>query len=167
MLQSFEGTVLHTYRDQVNIETVCTGHVVQPDDATWIEDGVTRAECAEVLRQDVLRYSTCVNRFVTVDLTQPQHDALTSLCFNIGETAFWKSTLVRVLNRGDYVSAATHFADWRFAGGRPILLARRLQEAARFASGIVVEDAHLQAAMEISARDAIASVIDPMGSTGA
>ena len=128
MLQHFEGTVTHVYRDQVGIETVCTGHVVQPDDASWIADGVTRAECAAVLAEDVDRYARCVDEFVTVALTQNQFDALASLCFNIGETAFRKSTLVRLLNEGDYTGAAAHFTDWRFAGGKPILFNRREHE---------------------------------------
>lgn len=165
MLQGFEGTVLHQYVDQAGVSTVCTGHVVRPDDASWIADGVTREECAEVLRKDVARYVRCVNQYVTVAVTQDQFDALTSLCFNIGETAFRTSTLVRVLNSGDYVGAAMHFVDWRFAGGQPILLQRRMHEAAMFSRGIQIDQAKLQAAVEAAYHLSVDSTIDPMGSS--
>jgi lysozyme len=39
---------------------------------------------------------------VTVPLTDNQFAALVSLCFNIGSAAFRDSSVVRVLNKGEY-----------------------------------------------------------------
>ena len=53
-----------------------------------------------------------MNKAVTAQLTQNEYDALCSLCFNIGCTAFGKSTLVRLLNQGDYDAASLQFRRW-------------------------------------------------------
>lgn len=165
MIQSFEGTVLHQYADPVGLETVCTGHLVTPLDKEWIADGVTREECDEVLASDMARYEKCVNDYVHVPLAQAQFDALCSLAMNIGEEHFRTSTLVRVLNTGDYVGAARRFLDWRFAGGKPILLDRRIKEATRFLDAIAIDPARIAAEQDEIASAAVADVIDPMGAT--
>lgn len=167
MIQAFEGTVLHVYPDQRSIPTVCTGHVVKPDDASWIADGVTRDECRAVLREDVARYERCVTDFVHVPLEQAQFDCLVSLCFNIGETAFARSTLVRVLNQGDYVGAARRFLDWKWAGGKPILLDRRIKEATRFLDAIPIDSARIAAEQDELARAMVSDVVDPDGASAA
>ncbi len=146
MLTGFEAMILHVYNDQVGIPTVCVGHVVKPEDELWIRDGVTRDECAAVLKRDVARFENRLNSVVKVRLTQPMVDALVSLEFNIGEGAFASSTVVARLNQGDYSGAADAFTMWRWANvkqkdgthqRRPILLGRRESEAALFRSGIL------------------------------
>ena len=52
----------------------------------------------ELLIKDLASTVACVNRVVKVALTQNQFDTCVSLAFNIGVTAFSKSTLVRRLN---------------------------------------------------------------------
>ncbi|ENU92029.1 hypothetical protein F971_03122 [Acinetobacter vivianii] len=42
-------------------------------------------------------------------LSQNQFDALVNLTYNIGETAFKKSTLLEMLNAGNYRGAADQF----------------------------------------------------------
>lgn len=71
-------------------------------------------------------------------LIQYQFDALVSLAFNIGEGAFRRSTLLKLLNRGDYKGASEQFLVWKNAGGRPILLNRRKREKALFDGGVYV-----------------------------
>lgn len=166
MIQAFEGTVLHVYADQSSVPTVCTGHVVKPADAAWIADGVTRQECAAVLRADMARYGQCVRDFVHVPLEPDQRTALTSLCMNIGEEQFRGSSLVRVLNQGDYAGAARRFLDWKYAGGKPILLERRIKEATLFLGAIKVDRGRIAADQDEIARASVAGVIDPMGATG-
>lgn len=62
-----------------------------------------------------------VNRLVKVPLTQHQFDALVDFCFNAGNTAFAGSTLLRMLNAGDYDGASKQFARWDVAGGVHLL----------------------------------------------
>ncbi len=141
----FEGLVTSVYRDQAAIPTVCVGHVVKPEDASWIADGVTRDECNEVLARDLGRFEAAVNRLVKVRISQPMFDALISLVYNIGEGALATSTVLRELNAGHYSAAADGFLLWQYVRvpqrdgsvrKLPILAGRREAEAALFRSGI-------------------------------
>jgi lysozyme len=71
---------------------------------------------------------------VTVPLNQNQFDALVSFTENEGATSFEESTLLRLLNAGDYAGAAAQFDRWVYQKGRvlPGLVDRRQQEAALF-----------------------------------
>jgi len=75
-----------------------------------------------------------VNQYVEVPLTQNQTNALTDFVYNVGAGNFSSSTLLALLNAGNYDGAAGEFAKWVFAGGvvAPGLEARRAAEAALF-----------------------------------
>lgn len=78
-------------------------------------DGLTfiaTEEGSNVTEQQTAAFENEVNNDVTVPLTQNQFDALVSLCFNIGVTAFRDSTLLNLLNAGDYNGAAAQFSVW-------------------------------------------------------
>lgn len=65
-----------------------------------------------------------------VPLSQNQFDALVSLVYNIGETAFSNSTLLKKLNAKDYQGAADQFPRWNKGGGQVLkgLVRRRADE---------------------------------------
>jgi hypothetical protein len=67
---------------------------------------------------------------VLATATQYQFDACCSLCYNIGEDAFSKSTLAIKHNAGDYPGAAAQFARWNKSKGavHPGLVLRRERE---------------------------------------
>jgi lysozyme len=71
---------------------------------------------------------------VKSNITQSQFDMLTSLCFNIGSGAFKNSTVVRVINEGDFDKVPNAFMMWVKAGGKVVqgLVNRRQAEAANF-----------------------------------
>jgi lysozyme len=71
---------------------------------------------------------------VTVALSQNQVDALHSFVFNIGGEAFTRSTLLRLLNQGQFESASREFSRWVYSGGvqLPGLVQRRADEEALF-----------------------------------
>jgi len=58
-----------------------------------------------------------------------------SFIFNCGVSAFKSSTLLRLLNQGDYEGARKQFLRWDKAGGKPLLglARRRAAEASMFA----------------------------------
>ena len=97
-------------------------------------DTCTKEQAEHWLDEDMLNASMTVERFVKVPLTNSQKDALVSLVFNIGEGAFQKSTLLRLLNMGDYIGAASQFDRWIHASGNvmPGLVRRRKEEKALF-----------------------------------
>jgi len=128
LIESFEGKRLTAYLDSVKIPTIGVGHT-GPE--VCLGQTITDAECLDLLRGDVKEAEDAVNESVTAVLNQAQFDALVSLVFNIGAGAFKDSTLLRMLNAGQYEAAADQFQRWDRAGGRelPGLLKRRLAEA--------------------------------------
>lgn len=68
--------------------------------------------------QDVSKFEGAIKRCVGVPLSQGEYDSLVSFSYNVGEAAFCRSTLVRLLNSGDYAAACGEIARWVFVAGR-------------------------------------------------
>ena len=132
LTEGFEGLRLTAYQDQAGIWTIAYGHI------HGVSMGMTcTQEQAEAwLLEDVQNAVDDVNNLVTVDLTQNQFDALVDFTFNLGCGNLEHSTLLRLLNSGDYTGAAEQFKVWDMAGGqvRSGLLRRRLAESNLFTS---------------------------------
>jgi lysozyme len=69
---------------------------------------------------DVQKYEGAVKRCVTVPLYQHEYDAYLSLAYNIGLTAFCKSTLVKYLNAEKYPEACREILKWNKFKGKPL-----------------------------------------------
>jgi lysozyme len=95
-----------TRNDVLTIGWGHTGPDVQKD-TVW-----TQQQADDALLADVADAELCVTRHVGVELTQFEFDALVSLVYNIGCGAFKGSTLLRLLNQGDYDGAAAQFPAW-------------------------------------------------------
>ncbi len=95
---------------------------------------ITEAHAAELLKDDVAEAKDAVNRLVTVRITANQFSALVCFVYNVGVGNFEHSTMLRLLNQGQYMAAAEQFMRWSKAGGveLPGLLARRRAEKALF-----------------------------------
>lgn len=132
LIKSFEKCRLESYLptpdDKWTIGWGHTGEFIGPD-IVW-----TQEEADAVFLRDIERFEDCVNRAVTAQVNQNEFDALVSLCFNIGCTAFGKSTLVRLLNAGDYNGASMQFGRWSKQNGKELsgLVRRRAAEAELF-----------------------------------
>ena len=98
------------------------------------------------LTEDIQPFEKTVRSSITIELTQEQFDALVSLCFNIGSTAFSSSNLVKEINKNKHVSGEAKdrkiaiaaiesaFAAWNKSGGVVLdgLTKRRKVESDRF-----------------------------------
>ena len=90
-------------------------------------DSIDLKTAENFLRHDIMGCEDCVNSSVKVPLTQNQFDALVSLVYNIGRSAFASSTLVRRINAHDS-GAAAEFMRWDKFRGVPLAgLTRRRQ----------------------------------------
>ncbi|MEQ6475071.1 lysozyme [Comamonas sp. wu1-DMT] len=126
LVQKYEGTVLRSYRDPVNVLTSCTGHT-----GPELRDGqtFTREQCEEMLYKDLAKHADALS-CVRAPLTDGQRAAFLSFAFNVGDDAFCRSTLVRKANAGDIDGACAELSRWTFAGGKqlPGLVKRRAAE---------------------------------------
>lgn len=88
--------------------------------------GISLDEAAVLLSDDVRRFAAGVFRAVKVDLNDNQFCALVSLAFNIGFGSFSRSTLLKLVNRGDFAKVPAQFLRWtKIAGQESIGLRRR------------------------------------------
>lgn len=128
-----EGCMLNAYQDSVGVWTIGYGHT----NGVCPGDSITPAQAVAYLREDLDIASAAVSRLVLVELSQGQFDALTDFVFNLGAGALEHSTLLALLNQGDYEGADQEFAKWVHAGGKVIsgLVTRRRKEAALFSIG--------------------------------
>jgi len=96
-------------------------------------DRITPPKAVARALQDVAKYEGAVKQCVKVPLHQYEYDSFISLSYNIGPTNFCGSTLVRLLNSGDYSGACKQILRWDRAGGRVLrgLMIRRQGEYER------------------------------------
>ena len=87
-----------------------------------------------LLARDMSAALATVRAKVGVPITDNQAAALADFVYNEGAGAFTVSTLLRLLNGGDYASAAMQFPRWVYADGKvmPGLVRRREAERAMF-----------------------------------
>ena len=130
LIKQFEGLYLKAYRCPAGVPTIGYGHTA----GVAMGQTITQQQADDYLRRDVRQFERAVARLVSVPLTQGQFDALVSFAFNLGEGALAQSTLLRLLNAGDYAGAAAQFDRWNKADGRvlPGLVRRRAAERALF-----------------------------------
>ena len=130
LTESFEGCKFTAYPDSGGVWTIGYGHTkgVTEGMACSLEQAI------EWLMEDVEEAEAAVNRLVKVPLTQGEFDALVDFVFNLGEKHFAESTLLRLLNEGDFVGAAEQFERWDKCDGKEVagLLRRRLAEETEF-----------------------------------
>jgi lysozyme len=128
LVKASEGLRLQTYRDSVGVPTIGYGHTrgVRPGMS------ITTAQAEQFLVDDLDEAADAVRKLVTVPLTQGQFDALCDFVFNLGAGRLAGSTLLRMLNLGDYGAAGAQLRFWIMAGGvaLPGLIKRRAAELA-------------------------------------
>ena len=137
LICEFEGKRLVAYDDGVGVWTIGFGTIKYPSgNRVKKGDTCTLEQAKEYMRHDLIEFEHTVNSSVKVPLNQNQFDALVSLAYNIGSSAFKSSTLVKKLNTGDYQGAADQFNVWVNAGGKRMqgLVNRRNKEKLLFLS---------------------------------
>jgi len=103
------------YDDGVGVQTIGFGTTagVKPGDTITVERALIR------LGQDVGRFESEMRRCIgDVPLYQHEWDAYVSLTYNIGYSAFCKSTIVKRLHQYDYKGACLAIKMWNKAGGK-------------------------------------------------
>lgn len=117
LTKKFEGLRLEAYQDSVGVWTIGYGHT-GPDVRAGLT--ITEEEAATLLAADVAWAVACVNKAVTSAIQQNQFDAMVDFTFNLGCASLLQSTLLRLVNAGDFDGAALQFLRWDKAGGRVV-----------------------------------------------
>ncbi|OVE50547.1 lysozyme [Chromobacterium violaceum] len=131
LIKQFEGVRLAAYQDLVGVWTIGYGHT-GPDVKAGMT--ITQQQADQLLAADLEKFETGVRKAVIVPLNANQFSALVSFSYNLGLGNLRSSTLLRLLNKGDYDGAAAQFPRWNRAGGQavPGLTRRRKAEQALF-----------------------------------
>ncbi|MGK7949868.1 MAG: lysozyme [Xenococcaceae cyanobacterium] len=132
LIKRWEGYRSIAYLCPANVWTIGYGHTATVKPGMCIN----QVEAEELLKSDLRRFENAISNLVRVPLTQAQFDALVSFTFNVGVYAFKKSTLLRLVNQGDFLGAAKQFGRWVNANGKklPGLVKRREEEKKLFLS---------------------------------
>ncbi len=130
LIKKFEGLELDAYKCAAGVWTIGYGHTkgVQEGDV-WSE-----AQANEMLEIELEEFERYINDNVTVALSQNQFDALVSWVYNLGPANLKASTMLKVLNSGDYEGVPAQIKRWNKAGGKVLegLIRRREAEALLF-----------------------------------
>jgi len=114
----FEGKENQAYVDRIAgnaIVTVCYGHTR----TAVLGQTYTDAGCDALLLKDLNEvYAPIVRKYVKVPLSQGEFNALTDFVYNVGETNFRKSTLLKLVNQREYDLAALEFRKWNRVNGK-------------------------------------------------
>jgi GH24 family phage-related lysozyme (muramidase) len=114
------------------------GHQIQPNEIELMTETITPEKALELFAKDVEAIRKQMNSLIKVPINKNQQLALLSLRYNIGGEAFKDSTLLKLLNQGNYTGAALRFAEWRLSEGKISngLVARRERERQLFSKPV-------------------------------
>jgi lysozyme len=105
-------------KDGTQLYSIGLGHQIQPNESYLMTALLNDEQVLEIFKKDIEGIRSSMNRAIKVPLNKNQQLALLSLRYNIGGPAFDKSTLLRLLNTGDYNAASMRFAEWRLSEGK-------------------------------------------------
>lgn len=135
LIKSFEGCRLKAYKCPANVWTIGIGHTGTVNGKP-ITEGMTITElmAETLLAIDLQKFENAINTKVKKPLTQNEFDGIVSFVFNVGIGAFEQSTMLKLLNQGNFELAAKQFDRWIYAKGKVLngLKQRRAAEKALF-----------------------------------
>jgi lysozyme len=107
-----EGIRNRVYKDQAGKDTIGIGHLIQPGEERFLSVTLSPKEIEDLFFSDIAQTEKTIRSLVKVPLNENQKIALVSLVFNIGPTAFKNSSLLKLINDGDYNKASLEFPRW-------------------------------------------------------
>lgn len=127
-IKDVEGSRHSMYKCAAGHPTIGVGHLIKPTEAHLLTARLTEDEITLLLKADLEEREAHLNNFIykfDLKLTQFEYDALISFIFNVGITAFDKSTLAKKLSQGFTDEAGKEFDKWT----KPIaIISRRMAE---------------------------------------
>ncbi|WWW11143.1 lysozyme [Arcobacter cryaerophilus gv. pseudocryaerophilus] len=129
LIKEFEGFSSVAYLCSAKKATIGYGNTFWEDGTpVKIGDQISKERAETLLKHVVDNFSVAVEVDIKIEVSQNQFDAMVSLAYNIGLGAFKNSTLLRQLNRGNFVGASQEFLRWDKSNGKPLLGLTRRRE---------------------------------------
>jgi len=130
LIKKFEGCETTAYQDSVGVWTIGFGHT------KGVEEGQTCSieDAESMLADEMDEYEGYINNMVKVELQQHEFDALVAWVYNLGPTNLGESTMLKVLNGGQFDRVPDEMNRWTRAGGKILegLVRRRQAESLMF-----------------------------------
>jgi lysozyme len=108
LLKQLENCKLKAYPDEKGIPTIGYGHT----EGVRLSDTCTQAQADRWLAYDCAWAWQTIRSRVSVPLTSNQGGALLSFVYNLGAPQFEKSTLLTILNSGNYAGVPGAMKQW-------------------------------------------------------
>ena len=122
LIYAFEGFKGSPYLCTGKVWTIGIGTTVYPTGkrVRSTDHPITFAKAWAYMVRDASAFADAVTDMVKVPLQQCMFDSLVSFAYNVGagENGLRGSTLLRLLNAGDYLGASGEFAKWNKSGGK-------------------------------------------------
>ena len=132
LIKHFEGCELEAYKCAAGVWTIGYGHIK----GVTSDSVITQEQAEQMLVEELNEYEGYINNMVTVPLSQNQFDALVSWVYNLGGGNLKASTLLKVVNSGEFKGVPEQIMRWNKAGGKVLEgLTRRRQAEADLFSG--------------------------------
>jgi lysozyme len=141
LIAQFEGYSDRCYNDPVGHATIGYGHLLHYGPCTKKDMRLrwTKKEARLQLKEDIKYRIEIVQKATKkVYTTKNMKVALTSFVYNVGETAFKESTLLKLLKKGYYLRSANQLLRWKYGDNKrvlPGLVVRRKKERQVFLKG--------------------------------
>lgn len=135
-----EGVRNRVYKDQAGIDTIGIGHKILPGEEYLKSVTLSPKQIEDLFFLDVVKAENAIKESIVVPLTPGQQAALISFVFNVGSTAFKKSTMLKLINNKRFVEASLEFPKWKYItlnGKKQVsngLVTRRFREQQLFNS---------------------------------
>ncbi|WP_220485896.1 glycoside hydrolase family protein [Psychromonas sp. SR45-3] len=113
LLKEIEGLAITPYDDQTGKDikvwvegaTIGYGHLIARSDWSKYKAGLNEAQAIILLQADLNPFINTVKSKVNVDVTQHEFDAMVIFAFNIGQTGFSQSSVLKMINDPDVITS--------------------------------------------------------------
>ena len=140
-----EGFRASLYNDAARNCSIGYGHKIKKNPCDGGEPpefrrGITEPKAGALLTQDMEAARLSVMTGASVKLSDGQYAALCDFTYNVGAANFKGSTLLKLVNQGDFDKVPAQFRRWVVASGREVdgLRGRREREIELFFDGMAI-----------------------------
>lgn len=127
--------VVYSYRCSANVATIGWGNTRWADGEP-VQDGdaITLEQANQLFDTEINEFAEGVAKLIKTEVSQNMFDALVCFAFNVGLGNLKNSTLLKMVNAGQFDQCREQFMRWNKAGGKelPGLSRRRAAEADLF-----------------------------------